>query len=150
MTEKFWRPGDNPEGMHIITLWQPWASLILFGWKTIESRKHARFRSLQCIRIGIHAGLEWDRTAMKSIRQYLSKKRMGILVKMFHDHDKEARGKIICTAYVSDTRLLHASDSRAALINCGNNDRYGLILKDIIAIDPPVPAVGKQGIWIYK
>jgi predicted transcriptional regulator len=47
--------GDND--MKVITLWQPWASFIALGWKTIETRTHDRFKNLVCERIAIHAGL---------------------------------------------------------------------------------------------
>src|SRR3972149_4902156 len=42
--------------MKVITFYQPWATMILDGVKTIETRTHDRFKNLQGHRIGIHAG----------------------------------------------------------------------------------------------
>lgn len=41
--------------MKAISLWQPYASLIAAGKKTIETRTHSRRRSLAGQRIAIHA-----------------------------------------------------------------------------------------------
>ena len=38
-----------------ISLWQPWASLIALGWKTVETRGHNRFACLAGRRIAIPA-----------------------------------------------------------------------------------------------
>lgn len=50
--------------MKVITLWQPWATWVVLGWKTIETRLHPRFASLAGQVIGIHAGLKFDDLAM--------------------------------------------------------------------------------------
>lgn len=46
--------------MKAITIWQPWASLIMSGRKAIETRTHDRFKGLVGQRIAIHAGRRWD------------------------------------------------------------------------------------------
>ncbi len=149
MQDKFCRPGDNPKGMHIITMWQPWASFVLYGWKKIETRTHNRFATLSSTRIGIHAGLHFDQDWKMAVRKHLSYDRLEIMMNMM-DNIKEAKGNILCTAYVSDVGLLNRTHSKSALIDCSRYNRYGLVLRDIIELTPPIPATGKQGIWIYK
>lgn len=46
----------SERGIPTITLWQPWASLIVHGHKTIETRSWPAPRSLVGRRIAIHAG----------------------------------------------------------------------------------------------
>lgn len=45
--------------LRCLTLWQPWASGIAAGIKTIETRP-ASFRFRPCGLLGIHAGKRWD------------------------------------------------------------------------------------------
>lgn len=136
--------------MNVITLHQPWASFILFGWKTIETRTHHQFAGLVHQRIGIHASLEYDYKAHLVYKKYLSQTRKGIFLNIRRDISNTMLGKILCTVYVTSARFLNSRDSKRALIDCSNNDRYGLILKDMIPLDPPIPATGQQGIWTYE
>lgn len=59
MTTNPTRPGVAPEplapGMPVLTLWQPWASLVAVGVKSIETRSWAAPESLVGGRIAIHA-----------------------------------------------------------------------------------------------
>ena len=136
--------------MKIITLWQPWASFIAWGWKTIETRTHDRFKSLVGERIGIHAGNNWDKNWRELAAPYLIQMQIdevGLLKSAFDLG--YCKGEIICTAKVEKAHwLLHEwrFDSQA-LCEC-DNDLFGLFLTDIMQIEP-IPAKGKQGIWIY-
>lgn len=130
--------------MKIITLWQPWATWILWGWKTIETRTHANFACLKGETIGIHAGKKFDKDALEIAREFLS---MEKIIK--HFEADYPLGKIICTARVVDTGWLNKTHGEKALIECYSN-RFGLILKEVKPIDPPIDAKGSQGIWEYK
>jgi len=127
----------------VITLWQPWASWIMAGWKTIETRTHSRFACLEGKTIGIHAGLKWDKEAAHLASQYIS---MGQVIDTADFVD--IKGKLLGTVFVKQHRILKANDSQQALINCGETKRYGLILADIKVIEP-ICVRGKQGIWNY-
>jgi hypothetical protein len=109
-----------------ITLWAPWANWVSLRWKTIETRTHSRFAGLVGKRIGIHAGLFWDATAIAQALPYLSPERIE-LSKAF----PRVGGNVLCTAMVSEQRWLTAEDSPAALIDCGSVRRHGLFLTDI-------------------
>jgi hypothetical protein len=53
---------SETEFLLVITLKQPWATWVLWGWKIVETRLHNQFGSLMNKRIGIHAGLGWTIT----------------------------------------------------------------------------------------
>ncbi len=141
--------------MKAITIWQPWASLIAMGHKTIETRTHDRFKSLVGLRIAIHAGKRFDRTALpviRSVRDMLPRYRANRLCG-FHcptaaelDRAWDERGMILATAFVTQLKsLTWDSDVKAAM--CDPRGLYGLVLTDIEPLDPPIKARGRQGIW---
>jgi hypothetical protein len=130
----------------IITLWMPWANWVAQGWKTIETRTHMRFACLKGKRIGIHAGLKWDKNALNLACPYLTLEQ-DISTQTWYQNGKwMAGGTILCTSFVEDFRLLRNEDSKEALIEC-ETKRYGLVLKDIVLLNPPIPCRGSQGIW---
>jgi len=124
-----------------ITLYQPWATWIIRGWKTIETRTHNRFACLTHKTILIHAGLTTDASAANN--PYLSK---GQLI---YQPEEMVNGFILGSAYVDATGLLCGDqyENKAALINTA--DRYGLFLQKIEKFDQPIPAKGEMGIWYY-
>ncbi len=137
--------------MKVITLWQPWATFIMLGWKTIETRTHDRFKNLIGETIGIHAGNAFDRDWEELAGEYLSGHQLTT-IKCNFDFFNEARGKIICTTKVEKTEWLYTRSSKRALINCDPKEngfyRFGLFLENIKKIKP-IAAKGKQGIWNY-
>ena len=132
------------EAMPAITIWQPWASMIAAGIKTIETRTHSGFASLKGKRIAIHAGLKFDPV-------WRSEDALLDLASacMCDRPEQYPQGAVVATAYVSDARRLHGDDQESAC--CTVTDRtHGLILTDIQPVTPPVPAKGKQGIWLWE
>jgi hypothetical protein len=136
--------------MKAITLWQPWASLIVMGLKTIETRTHPRLASLKGQRFAIHAGLHFDWDAANAIRAVCPDRIICYLGMM----SAWPRGVVLGTAFCVDHRLLGAADSSAAMIDCEGVylSRWGLILpaEKIEAFKPPIPAKGHQGIWNWE
>ncbi len=130
-----------PDIIPTITLHQPWASWILWGWKTIETRTHARFSSIYDQRIAIHAGKRFDPDAIRTAEPWLDEDRIWRTLQDW------ASGVILCTAYVEENRPLNRTDSPAAMCDCSEPGLWGLILTDIQPVTPPIPAKGRQGIW---
>jgi hypothetical protein len=124
----------------VITLYQPWATWIMRGWKTIETRTHSRFSCLKGQRILIHAGLKTDPHALHV--PYLT------LEQLLLNPDEMVNGYILGSAFVKDFRLLNESDSEAALFDCTGR-LWGLFLEDIERWKYPIPEKGSQGIWHY-
>ncbi len=124
----------------VITLYQPWATWIMRGWKTIETRTHDRFKSLQGKKILIHAGKITDATAIRN--PYLTTEQLVF------NPDEMINGYILGSAYVSGFRLLNKGHASRALIEC-DTKRYGLFLENTIKFLYPVPVAGEMGIWYF-
>ena len=127
----------------VITLQEPWASLIGEGIKTIETR------SWPCYQYGelyIHAGKakipKADLDAMEAAK---------LLSGRLH------YGEILAKCHLSDCILIdehYASTIKNTdpdCYRCGDftSGRYAWILTNIVPI-APIPTTGKLGIWYYS
>lgn len=126
--------------MPVITLYQPWASWIMRGWKTIETRTHDRFKSLDGTTILIHAGQKTDVSAINN--PYLTKEQL------LYKPDEIVNGFILGSAYSQYLGCLDPDDAVNALIEC-ETLRYGLLLEKINVFPDPIPVKGEMGIWYY-
>jgi len=124
-----------------ITLWQPWASWILLGWKGIETRTHARLASLAGKWVAIHAGQRWHQDAYEIASLYLSPGKIAYSLKHLH----RRHGQVLCVAHVIEHRRLLMADSRRAL--CPAYGLHGLVFDRIIRLPRGMLAQGHQGIW---
>lgn len=126
-----------------ITLYQPWATWIMRGWKTIETRTHNRFACLNHKTILIHAGLTTDGSELTTKNPYLTKEQIC------YEPDEMVNGYILGSAYVDATGLLCGDDyeNKAALIY--TMDRYGLFLENIKKLKEPIYVKGEVGIWYF-
>jgi hypothetical protein len=124
----------------VITLYQPWATWIMRGWKTIETRTHNRFKSLEGKRILIHASKSTDANAIDN--PYLTKEQL------FYNPDEIVNGFILGSALVSDFRLLNSNAAQRALIEC-DTKRFGLFLEKIDRFETPIRENGEMGIWYF-
>ncbi len=120
-----------------ITLYQPWATWIADGLKTIETRTHNRFGSLLGKTILIHAGAATDKNALPNL--YLEGR----------EYSEPINGVILCKAKVVRFGCLSGRHSRDAMIDCHNFERFGLYLADIEKFETPIPERGERGIWYY-
>jgi hypothetical protein len=128
----------------VITLWQPWATWVILGWKTIETRTHQNFKSLAGRTIYIHAGKRWDGNAVSWAEFWMTPE-----MRVASHRQNYPVGAIIGTAFVKEHRALTSADSQNALISCDDRyARFGLVLKDIQAVTP-IYVSGKQGIWSH-
>lgn len=129
-----------------LTLHQPWASWVAWGWKDIETRSHQKFRHLSGLRVGIHAGKHWDGDALLKSHGYLA----GEMVdKTLQLKLSMPRGSIIALASVISHRPLASEDSYRALCECGLFPAWGLVLTDVKPLAVPIMVKGRQGIWYH-
>lgn len=127
----------------VITLYQPWASWVIKGWKTIETRTHDRFKSLEGKTIGIHAGSHFDDHDDEVMSNpYLSK--LDI-----EDSLEAPTGVFLGTVMVDSFSKLNSSHSQRALIDCGMVERHGLFLSSPKMYFPFEPVKGSMGIWYF-
>jgi len=124
----------------VITLYQPWATWIMRGWKTIETRTHERFACLNGKTILIHAGKLTDVNAVNN--PYLTEDQILL------NPDEMVNGYILGSAYVADYSKLLTFNSKDALIECITT-RYGLFLDQIDRWETPIPEKGEMGIWYF-
>jgi len=130
----------------VISLWQPWATWIAWGWKTIETRGHDRFRRLAGMRLAIHAAQHFDHDAMAVAWPYLAEIADGpVAQRVAYPPSYYPKGVIVCTAAVENLGWLSPADSRAALCQC-NSSRFGLWLGQVQQT-PPIKIRGRQGIF---
>jgi hypothetical protein len=109
-----------------LTVRQPWASLIVAGFKDVENRpRPIRYRG----KLAIHAGLKVDCEAMEAF---------GHLIK-----GSLPLGAVIGSVDVVD--CVSDSDSPWAL-----SDRYHWILANPRRLKRPVRATGKLGLWDFQ
>lgn len=134
--------------MKAISLYEPWATFIMLGWKTIETRTHVRFRSLEKETILIHAARKVD-GSLETLK-YLNKDQLSKFREWVNSHYfRKTLGKLLGSVYVSEFKLLFPSHSQQALIDCDPDDeiRYGIILERPCPLVKPIPYKGHQGIF---
>lgn len=129
----------------VITLYQPWATWIMRGWKTIETRTHSRFACLKNQNILIHAGKTTDKSDLVTNNPYLTQKQIG------HNPDEIINGCILGSVYVFDFNALNVLHSNRSLIDCSLQSplRHGLFLEHVQIFGNPIPEIGEMGIWYY-
>ena len=129
----------------IISMWQPWAQWVSLEWKTIESRLHDRFKSLEGRRIGIHASLKWDSNWLMAASEFLTYEQRNRTL----EFKRILHPAVICTAMVSSYGRLTPTESKWALIECVT-PRFGLWLRDVELLDLPIQCKGRQGIFYVQ
>lgn len=125
--------------MKALTIKQPWASLIIDGYKKYEFRSwKTNYRG----RIFIHAGLSIDQNATQKYMNY---------------NLCYIQGAIIGEATISD--CLHVDEElneKLSAINhlvYGQKNHLGLYawkLENVIKYSKPIPCKGKLGLWNFE
>jgi len=159
--------------MKTITVWQPWASLIIKGWKRYEFRSWPAPPALIGQRIVIHAGSRVPRaTELQEIIENLQDVRTPLAYQPLPLHDMADRVRAL--------ELLRRPLSPAALLPRGAGLGTAILGtpvrvtdlfrpyandQDIQSLDPnkwawpltgieewasPVPATGCQGFWEWR
>lgn len=124
----------------VLTLWQPWASLIAIGAKPCETRGKVPPARLIGRRIAIHAALRKPR------RADLDDATHRAMAEAFRSHDDWLqtlpRGMILCTAILREA--LPVDQVPHDLFGDYSLGRWAWQLEDLRPVDPHVPAKGTQ------
>ena len=115
--------------MKALSLWQPWASLIYDGRKTIETRQ---WEMLYRGPLAIHAAKRVDREAC---------------LEFGYDPDTIPRGAILCIVSVQGCVRFPHPLVKPDPYGDFSEGRYGILMTMLKKCDLPVAAVGHQGIW---
>lgn len=152
-----------------LTVWQPWASLIVEGFKPYEFRRWPVHRALVGERIAIHAGARPVR--VKEIEELITAlldpatapltglrprgETLAFLRQVYFAPGSLPLSSILGTAIlgtpVRSDRL--AVELGIELFNDSNRRlefNYAWPLTEIRRLEPFVPARGKQGIWRWE
>lgn len=131
--------------MKCLSLWQPWASLIAYEFKGVETRdEYARKWRDYRAPLLIHAAKHFERAAWMDMRAT-----WPALQKM---PESLPRGAIVACVNVVDVKVMTQAwiDQQTALeLDLGGwvERRVGLVLEDVVPLPEPVPCVGRQGMF---
>ena len=136
--------------MDAISVRNPWALWIAWGWKPIETRTSKKLRLHVGKRIAIHASKFMDPKALSLARPYLTEyqwdKTHEELELAYSQNRRKITdprfGAVICTAFAEDHRKLTIDDEFYALCDCAG--LWGLSLRDIRVLSRPLPWLGHQ------
>jgi hypothetical protein len=147
---------------HALTVWQPWATLIAIGAKPFEFRRWAAPRAYWNKRIAIHAGARPVKPA--EIVDLLYRLQQGNLETGL-DPDKaiplleqvRQAPKMLPLSHVLATAVLgkplNPEEARARFApdsDRGEHHNHAWPLTDIRPLEPPQPASGLQGFWLWR
>lgn len=120
--------------MKALTVWQPWATAILAHGKDIENRPWQPPAAVIGRRIGIHAGLRVDQTALREARD------AG-----YELPDPPPTGVLLGTVRVVGTH--HADTCRTRCSPWAHRGAWHWELTDPRPLAKPIPCRGLQRLW---
>ena len=122
--------------MRALSLWQPWASLIYDGRKTIETRS---WEMLYRGPLAIHAAKRIEKDACMKFGY-----RFGVGPGVIPS------GAILCIVNIVD--CVRFPNPKAPPDDYGDfsEGRFGFLMEMIEKFDAPIPARGMQGIWNWE
>lgn len=152
--------------MNAITIWQPWATLIMIGAKPYEFRSWPAPRAIRGQRIGIHAGARPVRKA--EVADLLHRLQgteawttclnrelaLPLLERVHRSPGLLPLSSMLGTAVLGEpVRSWQIVAEFGGAINDSDRDdhcNWAWPLSDIVALEPPVPARGAQGFWTWQ
>jgi activating signal cointegrator 1 len=115
--------------MRALSLWQPWASLIFDGRKTIETRD---WEMLYRGPLAIHASKKVDAEAC---------------YKFGYSALTIPRGAVLCIVEVKNCVRFPSPLTPPDAYGDFHDGRFGFLLTMLRKLDPPILAIGHQKIW---
>lgn len=179
MSDEKDRPLTLPDGSELqaISLWEPWASAIAAGLKSVETRHWKPPKRLVGQRIAIHAAKRKFGIGSETadIVRSLTLPSYRRLSEHLHGADPEdwygyPLGCVVATAeltrvYQTNEVQVLGHDVGVAVTHDGSRlsigtterhlgdyspGRYAWLLSDVTALPDPIPAVGHQGFWSWS
>ena len=136
------QPSEIKLPTRCISLWQPWASAVALGLKTVETRGwDTKYRGL----IAIHAAVKWSKPQQQFYQQLCVRcPSLQVL------GSRPPLGAIVAVARIADCKMAVEVFQSAGAINQALGDythgRFAWLLADVVAIKP-VPYKGRQGLF---
>lgn len=138
--------------MRAITLYQPYASLVAVGAKTIETRSWGTpYRGP----LLIHASRKSDGAIAAACREACARLCHEAYEPATDDRRRagewtfeQARGCVVAVARLADCRpMMRAPDTLNHHFGTFGAGRYGWVLAEVVPLLRPVPWRGMQGLW---
>ena len=118
--------------MKALTIKEPWATLIIEGYKTYEFRGwKTNYRG----KILIHSGLSLEKDMAERFKQYNLNYNCG---------------NIIGEAELTDCILVDEKINPLVYAKSNHVEKYAWNLENIKKYDKPIPCKGKLGLWNYE
>jgi hypothetical protein len=140
--------------MKALTLWQPWATLVIIGAKTLETRSWATsYRGP----LAIHAALAFPRERRELTRAsvYMMTCLRETTGLKFDDEVLDALplgcvlGTVDLTDCISTNKAFYLTDQERAFGDY-SPDRFAWTLENPERFPVPIPARGYQGFWEWN
>lgn len=136
--------------MKAITLWQPWATAVVLGLKTVETRTKATlFRG----QLAIHAAKNWNHHGLAALELFerlfpgafpeREAFPLGAVVAVAELHDVRA----ITPSFVQDLGPRELAFGNYSLPGPGQRVRWAWSLRDVNALSEPLELKGHQWLW---
>lgn len=151
--------------MKALTIWQPWASLIMAGVKPWEFRSWRAPRSIVGQRIAIHAGARpMVRSEVQDLIDRLNDRRQApytglavaaslpILQRCLHEPGRFPLKHVLGTALLGESVSASTLYPQAFVSDSDRleHSNWAWPLTAIEPLEPPVPARGAQGLWDWS
>jgi hypothetical protein len=130
--------------MKALTLWQPWASFVAHGLKTIETRSWGTNYTGW---LAVHAAKTFPPGARQLCKSEPFSgwlKRLGLTIDTLPHGVVVCRAQLIYAFRITPASLIHEFDRQFGNFAHG---RYAWVLGAIVAYPDPIPARGRQGLW---
>lgn len=132
--------------MRVLSIRQPWASLIVKGFKDVENRSWSTSIRGE---IGVHASSaksedDWEDAIITAsmIQTITFSDAEKWLIETIGDFDKLQRGLILGTVEITDCKRERTSPWHF-------EENWGFYLQNPKEIKKPIPAKGKLGFWDF-
>lgn len=139
--------------MRALSLWQPWATAIAWGAKRIETRSWATNYTGP---IAIHAARTWNEECAQAYGRLAEREDFFRLLPRGVDGEilPLPFGAIVATADLECCRRVEEIRDGLGPLELGlgnySDGRFGWILAGVKALDVPIPASGRQGLWKWE
>ena len=144
------------KSMPCISLWQPWASLVMGGFKQFETRSWKPPASLVDGLIAVHASKRWTRDEQYYTDKFIRDYPEVAPVLRPEGYQNPPLGAILCVCRLveyrstNDPEAPHTVTVRERSFGDWSPNRY-VWRMEIIKVPPePIPMAGKQGIWRWE
>ena len=136
--------------MKVLSIWQPWASLIVHGHKSIETRGWPAPRSIIGTTIGIASTKAIKSEQSRHVREPDFARHYAIT--RLPDLDELPLGSLLGTVVVEacdsiDDGAIDSLSHQERAFGWYSASRYAWRLADPRPLAPPVAVNGKQGVW---